>query len=151
MSFDSAADIPLDELEMIQRIENAIVGRLQTLTDVGATRIEAHPPEDPSGKPVPKGLLQVAYVQSRWSRPKSRVAAVQEEEMQFQLSWRFRDLRTHQESYKLIRATYCLLKDFAPFDCWDSVLYPLAAELIEQDEQGFWTFYMMFGYQIPSL
>jgi hypothetical protein len=143
------SDIPPDELNLLRILEDAIVERLSQLTEVGATRIEAYPAKEDSGQPVPKGLLQVAYTDSLWTRPRSRNDPVQGEEMQFQLVWRLRDLRTHQEAYALLRATVWLLKGFCPIGCYDSCFYPLGASFVEQDEQGYWTYYQKFGYQLP--
>ncbi|NCJ05204.1 hypothetical protein GS597_01445 [Synechococcales cyanobacterium C] len=143
-------DIPSGEITLLNRLENAILERLNVLVDMGA-RVEAQPANEESGRPVPKGLLTVAYVRSRWSRPKDRRDPVQDEELQFQISWRLRDLRSHQETYKLTRATKWLLTGWVPDECLDAGFYPLDAELVEQDEQGYWRFYMMFGLLIRSV
>jgi len=142
-----AISVTVEDLNLINRLEALIIERLQDLTELGA-KVIAHPSYATSGRTVPQGLLSVAYVRSAFGPAPTRIAPQQEEEIQFQVSWRLRDLRSHAEVYPLSRAVVHLLRGWRPLNCFNSAFYPKNIELLEQDEEGYWPLFLLFGIRI---
>jgi hypothetical protein len=144
--------LAVEDIELVNRLEQAIIDRLQQLTELGAA-VVTRPPQQASGSPVPRGLLSVSYVRSGFNRPRDRVVIDQEEELQFQIEWKLLDLRSHSEAYKLTRAAKLLLQGWCPFDsslCGVGRFYCLGIELLEQTEAKYWPLLMLFGLKIEG-
>jgi hypothetical protein len=145
-----ALSIPTDELNLIADIEDAIKTRLLVLKELGAS-VEVDPSTlSDQQRAKPQGRLTIACIGSSFTEPPIAVTnhAKQIETLRFQLDWRLRDLRTHQEAWRISQATLWLLSGWQPHDCHNSGLYPIGRELQGQDEQGYWPIYMMFGLRI---
>ena len=143
-------NIPADELNLIAEIEDAIKGRLLVLKELGAA-VEVDPSTlSDQQRTKPQGRLTIACTGSDFAAPPAGVVthAHQMETLRFQLDWRLRDLRTHQEAWRISQATWWLLTGWRPHACYNSQLFPIARELQGQDEQGYWPIYMMFGLRI---
>lgn len=142
-----AVVIPEEALNLVAEIENAIRDRLLQLAEIGAkVKVEPSTLTD-VGKTVPQGRLTIACVDSQFSRPPAGLVTggVQIEEMHFQLDWQLRDLRTHQEAWRVVRAVWYLLHGWVPHHCEESGLFCMGIELQPQTDQGYWPIYMMFG------
>lgn len=143
-------NIPTDELNLVADIEDAIKARLLVLKELGAS-VEVDPSTlSDQQRTKPQGRLTIACIGSALTSPPNGVTthARQIEEFRFQIDWRLRDLRTHQEAWKIVQATWWLLTGWRPNPCHEGTLFCVAKELQGQDEQGYWPIYMMFGLRI---
>jgi hypothetical protein len=68
--------------------------------------------------------------------------------LHFQLDWQLRDLRTHQDAWRVIRAAWVLLHGWRPHPCHEGTLFCIAIELQEKTEAGYWPIYSMFGLRL---
>lgn len=139
--------IPEEELNLVAEVENNIRDRLLQLAEIGAkVKVEPSTLSD-LGKVVPAGRLTIACVDSQFSRPPAGLltGGEQIEEMHLQLDWQLRDLRTHQEAWRVVRAIWYLLHGWGPHHCNVGTLFCMGIELQPQTDQGYWPIYMMFG------
>ena len=140
-------DLSTETLELINRIQDAIQERLMPLQELGV-KLRAQPSSE-SGQPVPRGLVQMFYLGSSFTKPRDG-EIVQRRELQFLLSLYMRDLRTHSEIYPVEQAIWALLTNYQPDAClWPGLLYPIESQLRpERNDQGYWISDLVVGMQI---
>jgi hypothetical protein len=119
-----ALNIPEEELNLVAEVENAIRDRLLQLAEIGAKVVVEPSTLSDQGKVQVAGRLTIACVDSQFSRPAPGMltGGEQIEEMHLQLDWKLRDLRTHQEAWRVIRAIWVLLSGWQPHHCTESGL-----------------------------
>ena len=142
--------IPEEELNLVAEIENAIRDRLTQLNQLGAREADEPSTLSDLGKVQPQGRLTIACVDSQFTLPPKGMVYGNEqiEEMHFQLDWQLRDLRTHQEAWRVILGVWYLLSGWQPHHCHDGMLFCMAIELQDRTEQGYWPILMMFGLRL---
>lgn len=100
---------------MVDTIESAIVGRLESqITDL---TIRAFPsrPEDFKKLPVGnKGIVLVAYSGSSLSDPTNMDALIQERVLEFSITLQIRDLRGHDGAYDYLDDIRAALSGWSP-------------------------------------
>jgi hypothetical protein len=142
-----AIDVPANVLGLLNRIQDGIAERLAPLEELGVyLRVQ---PTSESGQPVPRGMVQMFYVGSKFTVPGDG-ETFQRRELQFLLSLYLRDLRTHSDIYPVEQAIWALLTNWSPDECqYPGLLYPIESQLRpERNDAGYWISDLVVGMQI---
>lgn len=130
------------KLARLNEIEEAIKNRLSTgLADL-EVRVNAG---DGDGRATLNKDILIIYRGSNFKRPTVDFNFRQKRELQWQITLQLKDLRSHKQSYPVEEACLVLLTGFAPHECLDGQLFPIATELQARDEKGYFNLQMLFG------
>lgn len=138
--------LEMARLDLISEIENAITARLEPIKALGSF-VQAQPEQ--MGRPMPVSQLFVAYRGSNWEDGHIEQHVRLDRLMQFQVTWRLRDLQSHQAVHRIEQGTLHLLVGWRPLVC-DRGLFPIKSDYLGQDEQNFWVCNLMFGLVIDT-
>jgi hypothetical protein len=138
---------------IIEEIENAIVQKLAEELKADKIRVVSFADGiENYNKPQGEKLIIVGFAAAKSEPPATKImhgVTIQDENLEFDLIFRLKNLRTHQPAYDIANKIRQVLTKFAPLQKRREWLYQTDFRFRDLDENRIWNYTQTFAIQLP--